>query len=162
MIGNSQKPTSLQWLAMGACGFFLALVIWGIATSGPNRTDIKGIPGPDKETTFKGPSLTASNWSTEVDQAQVPVLVDFWAPWCGPCLTLGPTISTLATEYEGKIVVAKCNVDAVGNDQITARYSIEVLPTIMILKNGKEIARLRGLKPKSDYNDLIKKALEAN
>ena len=89
-------------------------------------------------------------------------IVDCWAPWCGPCLTLGPTISTLATEYEGKIVVAKCNVDAVGNDQITARYSIEVLPTIMILKNGKEIARLRGLKPKSDYNDLIKKALEAN
>ncbi len=81
------------------------------------------------------------------------VLVDFWATWCGPCKMIAPLIEQLATKYEGKIKVAKVDVDE--EKGLAARYGIQSIPTIMLFQNGEILAREVGVKPLSNYTDII-------
>jgi len=97
--------------------------------------------------------LTDENFKKEVLEANLPVLVDFWAPWCGPCQTAGPVIEELAKEHEGKIKVGKLNVDE--NPQIGQKYGILSIPTVIIFKNGEEVKRQVGFVGKEGYINLI-------
>jgi thioredoxin 1 len=102
--------------------------------------------------------ITDTNFNQEVLKADLPVLVDFWAPWCGPCLMAGPVIEELAKEYQGKIKVGKVNVDE--NPRISQKYGIMSIPTVIIFKKGKEMKRLIGFPGKSGYQELIKEAIK--
>jgi len=99
--------------------------------------------------------LNEASFQTEVIEASVPVLVDFWAVWCGPCRMLTPTIESLASEYEGKVNVAKVNVDE--NQQLAAKYGIMSIPTVMIFNEGKVVEQFIGVQPKGVYEDALKK-----
>ncbi|MEZ5046283.1 MAG: thioredoxin [Chitinophagaceae bacterium] len=92
-------------------------------------------------------TYTDSNFQEEVIQSNKLTVVDFWAPWCGPCLALGPTIEALATEYEGKINVGKLNVDE--NANISMEYGITSIPCVLFFKDGKLIDKQVGAVPKA-------------
>jgi thioredoxin 1 len=92
------------------------------------------------------PAVTKANFDTVVLQSDVPVLVDFWAPWCGPCRAIGPSIDALAAEYEGKAKVVKLDVD--DEAEIEARYGVKSIPTLIYFKNGQVADTLIGHHPK--------------
>lgn len=91
--------------------------------------------------------LTDTNFDEEVIKSPIPVLVDFWATWCGPCQMIAPIIEELAKEFEGKLKVGKLNVDE--NIQKSNEYGITAIPTILIFKNGQVIKKLVGFSKKS-------------
>lgn len=91
--------------------------------------------------------FTNENFKDEVLNSQIPVVVDFWATWCGPCKMMAPEIASLANEYEGKIKVGKVNVDE--EAQIATDYNIQAIPTVLLFKNGKVEKTSVGFKPKS-------------
>jgi len=99
--------------------------------------------------------LTDSNFDSEVVKSDKPVLVDFWAPWCGPCRMLGPIVDELAGEYAGKIKVGKLNTD--DNAQAATQFRISSIPTLLFFKGGKIADQLVGVHPKAE----IKKRLDA-
>ena len=99
--------------------------------------------------------LTVSNFDGEVVKSNVPVLVDFWATWCGPCRMVGPVISQLAQDYEGKIKVGKVDVDAEG--ALAAQYGIVSIPTIIMFVDGKPVDKLIGAHSQDDFEDMIEK-----
>jgi thioredoxin 1 len=101
--------------------------------------------------------LNESNFDKEVLASNLPVLVDFWAVWCGPCKVLGPIVDEIAKEYEGKLKVGKVNVDE--NNSLAARYNIMSIPTIKFFKNGKMAGELIGAAPKANLEQEIKKIL---
>lgn len=101
--------------------------------------------------------LTDQSFEKEVLKSDLPVLVDFWASWCGPCLMAGPIIEELAKEYEGKIKVGKLNVDE--NPKIAEKYGILSIPTVIIFKEGKEIKRQVGFPGKQGYRKFLEEIL---
>lgn len=102
--------------------------------------------------------LTDSNFAKEVLESTIPVLVDFWAEWCGPCRQIGPIIEELATEYKDKIKVCKLETD--DNQKTPATYGISAVPTIILFKNGAAVERIIGLKSKKDLKSIIESRLQ--
>ena len=94
-----------------------------------------------------------STFESEVTQSDVPVLVDFWAPWCGPCRMLAPTIDLIATEYEGKAKVVKVNTDEA--TQVATKLQIASIPTLMIFKGGETVDRMVGALPKDQITSKL-------
>jgi thioredoxin 2 len=92
-------------------------------------------------------TLTDDAWSVEVDASPMPVLVDFWAPWCGPCRTMAPVLDQLAKETAGRLKVAKLNVDE--NPQAAARFGVQAIPTLVLLDRGQKRDEVRGAVPKA-------------
>ena len=93
--------------------------------------------------------FTDGTFKESVLQSDKPVLVDFWASWCGPCRMLSPVIEQLHNEFEGKALIGKVNVD--NNQQVSAEYGIRSIPTVLIFKNGEVVDKIVGVSPKETY-----------
>ena len=100
---------------------------------------------------------TDANFDSDVLKSSTPVLVDFWAEWCGPCRPLTPTIEALAQEYNGKVAVFKMNVDE--NPNVPTQFGIRSIPTVLLFKGGKKVDQVIGAVPKSALEEMIKKHL---
>lgn len=102
-------------------------------------------------------TFTDQNFKKDALENKLPVLVDFWAPWCTPCRMVSPIIEELAKEYEGKIVVGKLNVDE--NPQTAGQFGVMSIPTVMILKAGKPVKSMIGAQGKDSYKKAIEESL---
>jgi thioredoxin 1 len=98
-------------------------------------------------------TISEQNFETEVLNSDKPVLVDFWAPWCGPCKMVAPVLDELATENEGKVRIAKLNVDE--NQQIAFQFGVSSIPTFILFKGGQMADRMLGAMPKSAFQSFI-------
>jgi len=101
--------------------------------------------------------ITDATFDEVVLKSDKPVVVDFWAAWCGPCRMVGPIIEEVSQEYDGKAVVGKVDVDA--NQQFAAKYGVRNIPTVLVFKNGEIVNRQVGVSPKKVYTDAIEAAL---
>lgn len=101
--------------------------------------------------------LQDATFDKEVLKSDVPVLVDFWAVWCGPCKAIAPHVEELATAYKGKVKVAKMDVDQ--HQQVPQQYGIRSIPTLLVFKGGRVVDTIVGAVPKSKLEDSLKKAL---
>jgi thioredoxin 1 len=102
-------------------------------------------------------AVNDQNFDAEVIQASTPVLVDFWAPWCGPCRAVAPTVDALAAEFSGKLKVVKINTDESG--EVAMKYGVTTIPTLMVFKGGEMVERVLGNRPKSDLAQLVSRHL---
>ena len=97
--------------------------------------------------------LTDANFSSEVLESSEPVLVDFWAPWCGPCRQIAPLIDELAAENEGAVKIGKVNID--DNPQVPQQYGVSSIPTLMLFKGGDVVERFVGIQPKPRLQEAL-------
>ena len=93
-------------------------------------------------------NLTGDNFEAEVINSQTPVVVDFWAEWCGPCKMLGPVLDELAGEYDGKVKIGKVDVDS--NQQLAGKYGIQTIPQLFFFKDGEQVNQIGGMRAKAD------------
>ena len=105
----------------------------------------------------KPEEVTDGTWDSNVLKSDKPVLVDFWAPWCGPCRMVAPIVEELADEYAGKVQFAKLNTD--DNPATAAKYGIRSIPTLLVFKNGEPVGQIVGFRPKSDLQKRLDAAL---
>lgn len=101
--------------------------------------------------------LTQENFDDEITRSEIPVLVDFWAPWCGPCRMLAPILEEIAEEFKGKLKVGKVNIDE--NLSLSQKYSIQSIPTLILFKDGKEANRLVGAMSKEKLKSSLEEIL---
>jgi thioredoxin 1 len=101
--------------------------------------------------------VTDKDFASEVLQSDTPVLVDFWAEWCGPCRVLGPVIESLSEDYDGKVKVAKVDVDA--NQQVAMQFGIRSIPTVILFDKGQVVDTFIGVRPRSDYDASLNKVV---
>ncbi len=106
---------------------------------------------------MSGIKLDEQNFEKEALQADLPVLVDFWAEWCGPCKALSPIVDEIAKEYQGKLKVGSVNVDE--NNNLAMRYGVMSIPSLKFIKNGKVVAEMVGAQPKTNIVEVIKTVL---
>jgi thioredoxin 1 len=92
-------------------------------------------------------NLTTESFKAAITKSTTPVLVDFWAPWCGPCKAIAPTLEELATELDGKLTIAKVNIDE--NDAVAAEFGVRAIPTMILFKGGQVAETLVGMMPKA-------------
>lgn len=104
--------------------------------------------------------VTTKTWNSEVLGSDIPVFVDFWAEWCGPCRMVGPAVEQIGRMMTGKIKVAKLNVDE--NQEIATKYGIRSIPSLILFKGGKEVARTIGAAPKETYLKFIENSLSGS
>ena len=107
----------------------------------------------DKQNNTNTITVNDENFDEEVLQSDIPVLVDFWAEWCGPCKIVGPTIEALASDYKGKVKVAKLDVDS--SPETAGRFSVRSIPTLMVFKDGAVQETTVGVRPKGQLAELI-------
>src|SRR5438445_12551560 len=105
----------------------------------------------------KPPDVTDEQWDQEVLKSDLPVLVDFWAPWCGPCRMVAPIVEELADEYEGRVKFVKLNTDE--NPQVAGKYGIRSIPTLLVFKGGEPVGQIVGFRPKSDLSRRLQEVL---
>jgi thioredoxin 1 len=101
--------------------------------------------------------ISESTFEAEVLKNDNPTMVDFWAPWCGPCKAISPVIEELAAEYEGKVKLAKLNVD--DNPNVAAKYGIRAIPTLLFFKNGELVDQITGAVSKASLDNALQKLL---
>ncbi len=101
--------------------------------------------------------LNEQNFDSEVLQSEQPVLVDFWAPWCGPCRQLGPIVEQIAQDFTGKVKVGKLNVDE--NPNLAQKYNVMSIPLLVLFKNGQPAQQLLGIQPKEAIEQMLNAAL---
>jgi thioredoxin 2 len=102
-------------------------------------------------------TVTDATFATDVERSPLPVLVDAWAPWCGPCRMIAPVIDELAAELAGRLRVVKLNVD--DNPQTASRFNLRSIPTLLVLKDGREVDRLVGVQPKQEIARRLEKVI---
>ena len=102
--------------------------------------------------------LTKDNFDSEVINSNIPVLVDFWASWCGPCRMIAPVIERIAEKFDGRIKVGKVNVDE--EPEISLEYNIVSIPTVMIFKNGEEVSKRIGYSDEAEIEQLVLQAIQ--
>ena len=100
--------------------------------------------------------ITDGNFEALIAEGK-PIVVDFWATWCGPCKKIAPDIEALAKEYEGQVTIGKCDVDA--NDALTSKYGVRNIPTVLFIKNGEVVDKQVGAEPKAAFEEKIKALL---
>jgi thioredoxin 1 len=105
-------------------------------------------------------TLTDQNFDAEVLDSENPVLVEFWAPWCGPCRVMNPIVENLAMEFENTVKVAKLNADEEKNEQLASDYGIEAIPAFLFFKDGQVIHRLSGVFTEEKLTDEIRQAFQ--
>jgi thioredoxin 1 len=98
-------------------------------------------------------AVTDANFETEVLQSNTPVLVDFWAPWCGPCRAVAPAVDAIANEFSGRVKVVKLNTDE--EQQVAIKYGVGSIPTLMVFKNGEMVERVLGVRPKGELAAMV-------
>ncbi|MBS0995167.1 thioredoxin TrxA [Gluconobacter cerinus] len=102
-------------------------------------------------------AVTDSSFETDVLKSEGPVLVDFWAEWCGPCKMIAPALEEIGAEYQGRLKVAKVNIDS--NPEAPTQYGVRSIPTLIVFKDGKPVAQQMGAMPKSQLKAWIEKSI---
>ncbi len=111
----------------------------------------------DKYASTNTVTVTDDNFDDQVIQAEIPVLVDFWAEWCGPCKVIGPTLEALAADYNGRVKIAKLNVD--DSPDTAGRFGVRSIPTLIVFKGGEAQQAVIGVRPKGQLVELIETQL---
>ena len=135
---------------------------WGLVIVLAVGALVIGLPrihkiGKEEKAMGTAVEVTKESFEQEVLKSETPVLVDFWAPWCGPCKMLTPTVEELATDYAGKLKVVKVNTDDSAN--LAAEFGIRGIPTLIVFKDGKEVQRVVGVQPKKALVSMVDEAI---
>ena len=138
------------FVGIGATAFFIILIVYGIKMGVADAADRLNQKGKEQVMEI---TLTKTNFEAEVLKSDKPVLVDFWAPWCGPCRMLAPILAEIAEEKGGAIKVGKVNVD--DEPELAAQYGITGIPAILLFKNGKVAATSVGFRPKPELEAFL-------
>jgi len=155
MAAPTPERVSPPWLLVIGLAIGVGLVAMMVWESTAHY--FKSAPGEESHSKLIV-TVTTANWKQEVVDSPVPVLVDFWAPWCGPCVALSPTIERIADRYEGRVKVAKLNIDDAG--AIAQKYGINAIPVVLIFKGGENpVTGFQGPKSEATYAAALDKIL---